>query len=91
MKPPSFMINLPIYGDYTDVIYFPVDKTREGTNELKPLRHTGSYVPVPYLPQHDYVVLPGTEEGRVRITYSEVIPDCLQNFAYLTELYTEVV
>ena len=71
------MINLPIYGDYTDVLYFPVGETREGkttllTNELKPLKHTGSYVPVPYLPQHDYVLLPGTEEGRVRIRASRL-------------------
>ena len=93
MKPPSFLINLPIYGDHTDVFYFPVGETREGkisllTNELNPLKHTGSYVPVPYLPKHDYVLLPGTEEGRVRITYSEVIPHCLQNFDYLTELCT---
>ena len=71
-------------------------ETREGkitllTNELNPLKHTGSYVPVPYLPQHDYVLLPGTEQGRVRITYSEVIPRCLQNFAYLTELCTPEV
>ena len=91
MKPPSFLINLPIYGDHTDVFYFPVGETREGkisllTNELSPLKHTGSYVPVPYLPKHDYVFLPGTEEGRVRITYSEVIPHCLQNFDYMTEL-----
>ena len=91
MKPPSFLINLPIYGDHTDVFYFPVGETCEGkiillTNELSQLKHTGSYVPVPYLPKHDYVLLPGTEEGRVRITYSEVIPHFLQNFDYMTEL-----
>ena len=96
MKQSSFMIYLPIYGEYTDIVYFPVGETRDGkltllTNELKPLKHTGSCVPVPYLPNHDYVLLPGTEGGSVRITYSEVIPHCLQNFAYLTELCTPEV
>ena len=76
MKQSSFMIYLPIYGEYTDIVYFPVGETRDGkltllTNELKPLKHTGSCVPVPY-----YFVLPGTEERRVRITDTEVIPHC---------------
>ena len=52
------------------------------SNELKPLQFSGSFVPVPYLPGHDYVLLPGAADGFLRMTYSDVVPDCLQNYAY---------
>ena len=89
----KYFVNIPIYGAYTDVYYFPAPAThREGkfsllTNELKPLYPTGSFVPVPYLPGHDYVVLSGTKDGHAMITYSHGVPDCLQGYSYSTELH----
>ena len=85
-------VNLPIYGNHTDIVYFSAHKTcKDGTytlvtNELKPLHNTGSVVPVPYLLGHDYVLLPGSEKGRINIRYHDVVPNYLQNFAFITEL-----
>ena len=56
------------------------------TNEMKPLKYTGSLVPVPFLPGHDYVLVPGVQDGFLRTTYSAAVPDCLQNFAYALSL-----
>ena len=56
------------------------------TNEMKPLHFTGSLVPVPYLPGHDYVLVPGVNADYLRTTYSAAVPDCLQNFVYAVQL-----
>ena len=56
------------------------------TNEMKPLHYTGSLVAVPFLPGHDYVLLPGDKDGFLRTTYYVAVPDCLQNFAYALSL-----
>jgi hypothetical protein len=58
-------------------------------NELRPLHQTGSFVPVSYLPGHDNVLLPGAEDGFLRITYTAAMPKCLQNFAYSVILPTQ--
>ena len=40
-------------------------------------------VPVPYLPGHEYALLPGADNGLLDIKYSATVPDCTQNFRYL--------
>ena len=52
------------------------------TNNLTPIRNSGSVVPVPYLPGHDYALLPGTDNGLLDIKYSATLPDCIQNYRY---------
>ena len=52
------------------------------TNDLTPIRNSGSLVPVPYLPGHDYALLPGTDNGLLDINYSATVPDCTQDFCY---------
>ena len=85
-------INIPIYGQYTDIVYFPAPATHPMgkcsllTSELHTLQHSGSYLSVPFLPGHDYVLLPGSVDGECRVTYSTVVPSYPQNFLYLTEL-----
>ena len=56
------------------------------SNEMKPLHFTGSFVPVPFLPGHDYVLIPGVKDGILRTTYCTAVPDCLQDFAYSVQL-----
>ena len=85
-------INIPIYGQYTDIVYFPAPATHPKgkcsllTNDPQTLQHSGSYLSVPYLPGHDYVLLPRGIDGECRVTYSTVVPSYLQSFRYLTEL-----
>ena len=55
-------------------------------NELKPKHKTDECALVPFLPDHDYVLLPGVLAGRVRIGYSEVVPTSLQDYAYMAML-----
>ena len=62
------------------------------TNELQPKHKTDHYALLPYLPGHDYVLLPGVGDGQVRIAYSEVVPTSLQKYAYMTNLsHPEVI
>ena len=53
------------------------------TNDVTPICNSGSVVPVPYLPGHDYALLPGADNGLLDIKYSATVPDCTQNFRYL--------
>ena len=47
---------------------------------------------LPYLPGHDYVLLPGVGDGQVRIAYSDVVPMSLHTYAYMTNLsHPEVI
>ena len=50
------------------------------TNDVTPIHNSGSVVPVPYLPGHDYALLPGADNGFLDIKYSATVPDCTQNF-----------
>ena len=62
------------------------------TNELQSKQRTGYDALLPYLPGHDYVLLPGAGDGQVRIAYSDVVPTSLQKYAYMTSLpHSEVI
>ena len=56
------------------------------TNELQPKHKTEHYALLPYLPGHDYVLLPGVGDGQVRIAYSDVVPLSLQRYAYMANI-----
>ena len=56
------------------------------TNELQPKHKAEHYALLPFLPGHDYVLLPGVGDGQVRIAYSDVVPTFLQKYAYMTTL-----
>ena len=108
----ELLVNIPIYGGHTNLLFFPspqahkevmfqiwlyyslvkshfiqnVSKFTLLTTEMKPLHFTGSLVPVAFLPGHDYVLVPGVQDGFLRTTYSAAVPACLQNFAYALHL-----
>ena len=56
------------------------------TNDLQPLKLTGGVVPIPYLPRHDYVFLPGAVDNFLSVTHLDVVPECLQNYSYAVPL-----
>ena len=58
------------------------------TNEKKPLSHSGYYLLAPFLPQHDYVLVPCPT---TQMIYFEQSPECLQNFKFLGILKTPEV
>ena len=53
------------------------------TNEKKVRKHSGYYLLAPYLPHHDYVLLPC---DTTQMIYYEENPVCLQTFDFLLEL-----
>ena len=88
---------IPIFENYSKIISFPTpDKTEEGscrlvTNEFKPLKHTGDYIVVPYLPGYKYVLLPGSNEDQGSVSYFAVAPPLIFNFSYNAEIYLQQV
>ena len=47
------------------------------------LEHTGDYVLVPFLEDHDYVMIPSSTAG---VGYHHSEPQCLQDFNFFTVL-----
>ena len=52
-------------------------------NEKKVLKHTGDYILVPFLEDHDYVLVPSSTSNMV---YHYNKPECLQEFQFLMVL-----
>ena len=53
------------------------------TNETEVLKCSGDYLLAPYLTKHDYVLVPGETPEMV---YHEQMPECLQNFSFVSVL-----
>ena len=53
------------------------------TNEKKVMKHSGYYLLAPFLPHHDYVLVPC---NTTQMIYYEQNPECLQNYDFLLEL-----
>ena len=83
-----FFVNIPIYGNFTKVIYFPSRNLKSGgnfvlyTKELKPLVHSGNFISVPYHFGYDYAVFPSLDSGVVTAVYQDFPPDAIKYFKY---------
>ena len=73
----SFLI---IENHFTLVCYQGGGSLTLGTNEKKPLKHSGDYLLAPFLPQHDYLLVPC---DTTQMIYYEQNPECLQDYKFL--------
>ena len=86
-----FFINIPIYDNYTRVVYYPTSDHANGgklllyTKEMRPLKPTGSFISVPYHYGYEYAVFAAFDTGVVTAVFNDFPPEAIKYFKYKTE------